>query len=125
MYEAPGTVPVSKFLNKFLAIVWCLSIYMKTVLKSYGSDITVFLTQYCLTFAVEIILKLENWKKEKDCVVSGGQGWEDHTGSPMRSVLHKRRAALSSTPESGRHRLLLKGEGLGKVNREVENVRGR
>ncbi|MXQ85557.1 hypothetical protein E5288_WYG011382 [Bos mutus] len=32
----------------------------------------------------------------------------------MRSVLHKRQAVLSSTPESGRHLLLLKGEGLGE-----------
>ena len=45
--------------------------------------------------------------------------------SPMRSVLHKRQAVLSSTPEIGRHLLLLKGEGLGEVKRELENVRSK
>lgn len=46
-------------------------------------------------------------------------------GNPMRSVLHKRQAVVSSTPESGRHLLLLKGEGLGEVKRELENVRSK
>ena len=46
-------------------------------------------------------------------------------GNPMRSVLHRRQAVVSSTPESGHHLLLLKGEGLGEVKRELENVRSK
>ena len=46
-------------------------------------------------------------------------------GSLMRSVRHKRQAVLSSTPESGHHLLLLKGEGLGEAKRELENVRSK
>ena len=88
--EAPDTVPVSKFLNYFSHCLVLTRLYENCIKELWFWYHRVPQTVLSDVYSWNCRLKLENWKKEKGCVVSGGQGWEEHRGRPTRSVLTSR-----------------------------------